>query len=86
MDVNEYTLEVLVREKLDEARAMTARRALVMDSRPARAPLRARVGAALIALGERVGGPAAVRAGAPTPRAGASLPSRSCAAPSASRG
>src|SRR5712691_7048859 len=59
MEANEYTLEILVREKLDEARAMTARRALVRDSRPPRAPLRARVGAALIALGERVGGPAA---------------------------
>ena len=79
MDVNEYTLEVLVREKLDEARALTARRALVMASRPARVPLRARVGAALIALGERVGGPAALRAGVPA------LP-RSCATPSASRG
>ena len=79
MEANEYLFEILVREKLDEARAMTARRALVMDSRPARAPLRARVGAGLIALGERVGGPAARRAGAPT------LP-RSCATPSASRG
>ena len=79
MEANEYLLEILVREKLDEARAMTARRALVMDSRPARAPLRARVGAALIALGERVGGPAALRAGVPA------LP-RSCATPSASGG
>jgi len=52
MEANEYTLEILVREKLDEARAMTARRALVRDSRQARAPLRARVGAALIALME----------------------------------
>jgi len=66
MEVNEYMLEILVREKLDEARAMTARRALVRDSRPARASLRSRVGAALIALGERVGGPAARRAAAPT--------------------
>jgi hypothetical protein len=59
MEVNEYMLEILVREKLDEARAMTARRALVRGSRPPRAPLRARVGAALIAFGERVAGPAA---------------------------
>ena len=79
MEANEYLLEILVREKLDEARAMTARRALVSDSRPARAPLRARVGAALIALGERVGGPAALRTAAAT------LP-RSCATPSAGRG
>ena len=86
MEANEYLLEVLVREKLDEARAMTARRALVMASRPVRAPLRARVGTALIALGERVGGPAATQAGVPAPRASAPAPSRSCAAPSASRG
>ena len=79
MEANEYLLEILVREKLDEARAMTARRVLVRDSRPARAPLRARVGAALIALGERVGGTVA-------PRIGATVPRRSCATPSAGRG
>ena len=72
MEANEYLLEILVREKLDDARAMTARRALVVGSRPPRVPFRARVGAALIALGERVGG---------TPAAGPS-----CATPSASRG
>ncbi len=38
MEANEYTLEILVREKLAEARAMTARRALVRDSRLPRAP------------------------------------------------
>ena len=86
VDANEYLLEILVREKLDEARAMTARRALVRDSRPARAPLRARVGAALIALGERVGGTVAPRAGAAAPRASATAPRRSCATPSAGRG
>ena len=60
MEVNEYVLEILVREKLDDARAMTARRALVARSRPPRVPFRARVGRALIALGERlVGAPAA---------------------------
>lgn len=79
MEGNEYLLEILVREKLDEARAMTARRALVRDARPARAPLRARVGAALIALGECVGGTVA-------PRIGATAPRRSCATPSAGRG
>ena len=79
MEVNEYTLEILVREKLDDARAMTARRALVMGARPPRAALRARVGAALIALGERLGGPTAPQAGTPAPQ-------ESCATPNASHG
>ena len=79
MEANEYMLEILVREKLDDARALTARRALVAGSRPPRVPFRARVGGALIALGERLGG-------APAPRAGVSAPSGSCASPSASRG
>ena len=79
MEVNEYTLEILVREKLDDARAAAARRALVVGSRPPRVPLRARVGAALIALGERLGGATAPRAGTPAPR-------ESCATPGASHG
>jgi hypothetical protein len=77
MEMNEYVLEALVREKLDGARAMTARRALVAACHPPRAPLRARVGTALIALGERLTGAAAPRAGAPP---------RACATPSASHG
>ena len=72
MEANEYLLEILVREKLDAARAMTARQALVVGSRPKRVPFRARVGAALIALGERLGG---------TP-----APQPSCAASSAGDG
>jgi hypothetical protein len=55
MDFNEYVLERLVREKLHDARAASARRALV-DSRPPHVALRARAGAALIALGERLAG------------------------------
>ena len=86
MEVNEYTLEILVREKLAEARAMTARRALVMGARPPRLPLRARVGAALIALGERLGGPTAPRAGTPAPQAGTPAPRESCAIPSENHG
>lgn len=56
MDINEYVFEHLVREKLQDARSATARRALVVGSRPPRTALRARVGAALIALGERLAG------------------------------
>jgi hypothetical protein len=72
MDANEYALEVLVREKLADARATTARHALVVGARPARATLRARVGAALIALGERL--------------AGLPAPAPSCVTPNASHG
>ena len=56
MDINEYVLEALVREKLQDARSATARRALVVESRSPRVAFRARVGAALIALGERLAG------------------------------
>jgi len=59
MDINEYVLERLVSEKLHDARAATARRALVLESRPPRVALRARFGAALIALGERLAGTSA---------------------------
>jgi len=62
MEVNDYTLEILVREKLADLRAMTARRALVAGARSPRAPFRVRLGAALIALGERMGGTPAPRA------------------------
>lgn len=67
MDIHEYFLEHLVRERLHDARSTTARRALVLDSRPPRTPLRARLGAALVVLGERL--------------AGAPVPLRPCATP-----
>ena len=86
MEVNEYMLEILVREKLDEARAMTARRALVRDARHPRAPLRARVGAALIALGERLSGGTTAPAGSAAPRAGVPAPRPACTTPNASHG
>jgi hypothetical protein len=60
MDFNEYTLAALVRTRLDEARALAARRRLA-PRRRARA--RARLGEVLIALGHRlVEGDAAARA------------------------
>jgi len=61
MDINEYVLARLVSEKLETARAHTARRALLVSVRPSRVPLRARLGRALIALGERLGGVPAPR-------------------------
>jgi len=79
MDGNDYLLEILVRQKLETARALTARRALVAAARPRRASLTESVGTVLIALGERLGG----RVGSPgaVPRA-----SRSCVTPRASHG
>jgi hypothetical protein len=56
MDITEYVLERLVLEKLHDARSASARRARVAESRPPRVALRARVGSALIALGERLAG------------------------------
>jgi hypothetical protein len=62
MDVNEYVLETLVRERLKEARAMRARHRLdASRGRRSRPAFRVRVGAVLIALGERL-------ADAPAPR------------------
>jgi hypothetical protein len=72
MDINEHVLEMLVREKLDDARAATARRALLRGSRPPRPPLRGRIGATLIALGERLAG-----ASSPRPRVPVATPSGS---------
>jgi hypothetical protein len=79
VDGNEYLLEILVRQKLETARALTARHALVAAARPRRSSLAEIVGTALIALGERLGGRigSAVR--------GESAP-RSCVTPSASHG
>ena len=56
MEGHEYLLEILVRERLDDARALTARHALVARSRPPRVPFRVRIGRALVALGERLAG------------------------------
>ena len=64
MELNEYVLEMLVRDRLREARAECTRRAL--RPRPPRPALRARLGVALIRLGERLAGPAAPRL--PSPR------------------
>jgi hypothetical protein len=63
MDVNQYALEVLVRERLDDARAAAMRRALA--SRRVRRGLRLRLGAALIEAGRWLAGEADVPAPAP---------------------
>ena len=55
MDVNDYALELLVRDRLAEARRDAARRALRPPSRWPRS-VRARIGHALIALGRALAG------------------------------
>lgn len=52
MDNNPYALEMLTAERLTQARAEARRLAVVALARPPRRPLRARLGARLIALGE----------------------------------
>ena len=53
METNDYVLVQLANERLAYAREVAARRAL-LASVTARAPVRARVGAALVALGQRL--------------------------------
>lgn len=53
MAMNEYAFEVLVRQRLQDARTASARRALGRAaSRRLRVPVRVRLGVALIAAGE----------------------------------
>jgi hypothetical protein len=56
MDMNLYFTEWLVRERLADARAASARDALAQAVRPQRRPVRARLGAALVSLGRRLEG------------------------------
>ena len=61
MDTNLYALEVMVRERLTQARDEARRHDLAALAQPG---LRVRLGAGLIALGERLRGePALVLAG-----------------------
>jgi hypothetical protein len=64
MAMNTHLDEQLVRERLDEARAMAARLALLRKLGPVRRPLRVTVGFALIKIGRWVAGRA------PKPAAG----------------
>lgn len=51
MDLNEYTAEWLVRERLAEARAYARRQSLIESVRPPRRPARVALGNALIRAG-----------------------------------
>ena len=56
MDMNEYALEVLARERLAELRANGERVSEAKRGRPAPRPLRVAVGHALIRMGRRLQG------------------------------
>jgi hypothetical protein len=64
MAMNTHLHEQLVKERLDEARAMAARLALLRKLGPVRRPLRVTVGFALIKIGRWMAGRA------PKPAAG----------------
>jgi hypothetical protein len=63
--MNAHLDEHLVRERLDEARAVAAHRALLRALRPARRPPRVIVGRALIRVGHWVAGRAPKRSTEP---------------------
>jgi hypothetical protein len=65
MEMNTHLHEQLVRERLDEARAMAAQLALLRKLRPARRSVRVAVGFALIKVGHWVAGRAAKPAAGP---------------------
>ncbi len=54
--MNPQVEERLARERLDEARASAARRALIRELRPARRPVRVIVGSVLTKVGHWVAG------------------------------
>ncbi|HYB40259.1 MAG TPA: hypothetical protein VEL75_00730 [Candidatus Methylomirabilis sp.] len=64
--MNTYLEEKLVRERLDEARAMAAQDALVRGIRPVRLPVRVALGVAMIRAGRWVAGRTPRRAGEPS--------------------
>jgi len=63
--MNMYLEEVIARERLDEARAWTARQARVQSLRSVGRPVREVLGLALIRIGHWVAGRPPRRAGAP---------------------
>jgi hypothetical protein len=61
MDVNNYVLEVLVRERLAEMRAKGEQSARLREAKPESRPLRFALGQALIRIGQRLHGPQSAR-------------------------
>lgn len=64
--MNMHLDECLVRDRLDEARAVAARQALLRGLAPARRPVRVAVGLALIRVGHWVAGRGPRRASQPS--------------------
>jgi len=58
MELNAYFVELLVRERLAQARAFAERRALIDALRPPRRPVRMNLGLALIRIGHWILGSA----------------------------
>jgi len=58
MDMDEYLVTLMMRERLAEARADAARDAMLRAARPTRRPARVQLGLALIRFGEWVLGEA----------------------------
>ena len=63
--MNMYLEQQLVRERLDEARALAAQLALIRELRPVRRPVRAIIGFALIKIGRWVAGRAGEQSSEP---------------------
>ena len=63
--MNMYLDEMIVRERLDEARAWAAQQARIQSLRSVARPVRAVLGLALIRIGHWVAGRTPRRAGAP---------------------
>ena len=61
MDMNEYALEVLVRDRLAEMRDEGERSSRIRAASPESRPLRLVLGHALIRMGDRLRGPGAPR-------------------------
>ena len=64
--MNVFLDEQLVRERMEEARAMAAQQALIRHLRPVPGPVRVALGLALIRVGHWVAGRAPRRAGDPS--------------------
>ena len=64
--MNSYLDEQLVRERIDEARALAARLALIRSLRPFRRPARVALGLALIRVGHWMAGREPRQAGGPS--------------------
>jgi hypothetical protein len=68
MDLNEYLVILMARERMAEAQAAAARDALLRAARPARRPARVQLGLALIRFGRWILGAAPTASASPAGR------------------